>query len=185
MKNIYNIKPIQGNTFRGVYEDEEKAQEIHNILTFYDAFKEFLEIFAKSELGEQVTINLEAVSNYMASGKFFIKYNFSNKTKNDIFQDLELEVLEGMPIWEMFNISSWLKDSLEKSFKNDTDKEIEELTKNYACYRCKFYNIIETPLGLLEKCNCSERVKKLFRFTRESFEIQTSCEWLEERSNRK
>ena len=116
----------------------------------------------------------------MVISKVFVEYKISKLSKDDIFSKLEELLIQGMPIWEMFNIDDWLKKSLMDILKDEAEEEFKELKKKYVCFRCSYYSISETPFGLLERCNCKERKRELFRLSRESFELQKKCKWLKE-----
>lgn len=69
---------------------------------------------------------------------------------------------------------------LERNFQD----LIKEEEKKYKCYTCKFYKVVETSFGVLEKCNYKkeERNKaskflktRVFYKREEYFEVKKVC----------
>ena len=173
-----------------MFETEEelkvKVKELKRHLQVFNAFCEFLTIFASQEIGD-VELDIDAISNYMCSGRFVMKFGSlatvddSAFTEDDIYQTLEQDILDGMPVWDFFKLSDYTKEILESSFKQEREREFAELQDKYMCYRnCKWYELNNTSVGLFESCNCykdSTSNRRCVKLQPRGFEQRETCNY--------
>ena len=146
-------------------------QDTLDILNFYEVLKEFLEIYANEFIGNNTSINLENVAQYLNSNKYLARFKINSYTKDEIFKILEEDIVNGFPIWQLLNVSDWTKNILELEFASTVNKELEDNKNKYKCLTCKYYEEKHTSFGTILKCNVPKsRYDRIFdRGTLESW----------------
>ena len=145
-------------------------------LLYFNAFKDIIEIFGETECGCN-ELDIEKIANFVASDTFFFKtFNLANE--EDILNYVTNKILDGFPIWEFLKLTSWQKDMLAKSFKQECEDEYNELKKTYKCFTCKYYHIENMSLGVIQKCN-RPKDKRHNMFYRDTFELKKTCKYYE------
>lgn len=119
-------------------------------LRFYQGIVDIVKIFGETEIGD-CEVDEEAVAKYVASLKF-TSDTWGLESKDEIYQKITDDIINGWPVWEFLKISDWTKQMLEKSFAEEVIKEREELERKYKCYTCKYLNESPTSLGMFRKC---------------------------------
>lgn len=119
-------------------------------LRFYQGIVDIVKIFGETEIGD-CEVDEEAVAKYVASFKF-ANDTWGLESKDEIYQKITDDIINGWPVWEFLKISDWAKQMLEKSFAEEVIKEREELERKYKCYTCKYLDESPTSLGMLQKC---------------------------------
>lgn len=156
--------------------------EMQKRFQFFSAICDIVKVFGETEIGN-CEVDEDAIAKYCCSDRFW-KDHWNCNTKEDIYEKLTNDIILGFPVWEFLKVSDWTKNMLEKSFATEQTLKWKELCKKYKCYTCKFYNAIETGLGLYEECIYKEE-KPINRLQngrewkplkrRESFEPKKSC----------
>ena len=150
------------------YQDMEKISKLRGIIIFKH-FIAFLEIYGQENFGENVEINWPRV--YDACNSFDL---FDNNTeleeivyaKNDeefrdkMFSWIEMQILNGYPIWRLFDLNNWLSNQLEKELHEKEHKKDIEYFNNNKCLSCKYYKdnveYIDRKTKLLYEYNSGE-----------------------------
>jgi len=129
-------------------EDKAFIQKLY----FFEALKEFLLIYAHSNIGGEIEINIEEVAKYLESDRFLIQIGINKYTRDEMFKLLEEDLLSGMPVWKFLKLTEfqykYLKEELEILSTDIKDK----LKDEYLCPTCIFYEISNTSFGTFNKC---------------------------------
>lgn len=144
-------------------------------LRFYQGIVDIVKIFGETEIGD-CEVDEEAVAKYVASFKF-ASDTWGLESKDEIYQKITDDIINGWPVWEFLKISDWTKRMLEKSFAEEAIKERQELERKYKCYTCKYLNESQTSLGVLQKCMRPMERFKMER--RDYFEPKKRCKYYE------
>lgn len=149
--------------------------ELKKRFEFFSAVCDIVQIWGETEIGT-CEVDEEVVANYCCSDKFW-KDHFNCHTKEDIYEKLTNDIINGFPVWEFLKLSDWTKEMLEKSFATEQTEKWKELCKTYKCYTCEYYHSEDTGLGLYEKCKKPKddiRQRGMMR-KREIFEVKKNC----------
>lgn len=161
-------------------------------LIVFSAITDILRIFADTEIGGQYEFDYEKIANYLDSPKVHNDY-WGCKTKEEIYQRFTEDIYNGYPVWQMLKLSPWTAKMVEKSFTDFCEQLYNDSCKKYKCLTCKFYLVIDTSLGPLDKCvyreeqlklNNSKRMtgrEKHFDSYRESFTLKEQCDFYEQK----
>ena len=140
-------------------------------LYYFLAIKDILELFAEQELGCGCEINIPAVISYTESAGF-INDSWGLYSKEEIYQLVTDDILDGYPVWMLLDIPEWTKNMLEREYNNEVKKQREE----YKCYTCEYFSEHMTDLGMLMKCKRPKDWNK----TRETFSLKKKCKYYKE-----
>lgn len=135
------------------------VEEFKKRLQFYSAVHDIVQIFGETEVGT-CEIDEEAVAEYCLSLKFTAD-QFTCSTKEDIYQKLTDEILNGFPVWQFLKVSDWTKEMLERTFSLEQERKWKELCKKYKCYTCKYHLMKESGIGVYEECNWKPKDARL------------------------
>lgn len=138
--------------------------EMSKRFMFFSAVCNIVQIFGETELGS-CEVDEDAVAEYCLSDRF-VAHLWSCNTKEDIYEKLTEDILNGFPVWEFLKVSDWTKNVLEKSYMTEKTNQWLKLCKTYKCYTCKYYKACETDLGLYEECTFKEDLSTLSRAKR-------------------
>ena len=151
-------------------------------LSYFNTFINIIQVWGDQEIGN-CEVDVDKLSNYLSSLTFFtdtFELNFVSEFEENITQQL----LNGFPVWNYLKISDWTKNMVSKSFKDDCEKEKEDLKKQFICLRdCKYYNSTQTEIGLFERCSFkssfeSEMIGRKatnWETRRDCFELKRKC----------
>lgn len=146
---------------------------LKKILKFQSAIHEIVQIYGETELGN-CEVDDDAIAEFCASDRFWSDfYEFS--TKEEIYERVTNEILNGFPIWNYLKVSDWTKNMLEKSYNNQLDNDFKELCKTYKCYTCKYFKLENTCFGMHEGCSYPKKKDKMGKAKREIFHVKKSC----------
>lgn len=143
---------------------------------FFSALCDVVKLFGDMELGS-CEVDISAVATYCKDFKFQTDL-FEYNTKEEIYEKITNDILDGFPVWEFLEVSDWTKSMLEKSYLNKQKKKYDLLCKKYACMTCQYYNAEDTSIGVFEKCTLKESVmgRRDLRLKRtSSFRKKKSC----------
>ncbi len=119
-------------------------------LRFYQAVVDVVRTFGEMEIGE-CEVDEEAVANYVASFKF-VNDLWGISSKEDIYQKLTDDIINGWPVWDFLKLSDWKRNMLDREFRRKAEEERARLEQEYKCYTCKWLEEKETSLGIFRKC---------------------------------
>lgn len=143
---------MDNNSFEEMIAEEEKEAEISSFarkLYFFDAFKDFILIYARNNIGSRIEVNTKAIAEYISSFDYKIKINAENMTRNEIFEKLEEDLINGMPIWNFLKLTDWQVKFLSEELKETIIEKNKELEEKYICFRdCKYFK----NMGAFDKC---------------------------------
>lgn len=142
------------------------------------AIKDILEIFAEQELGCTYDLNIPVILNYMDSDRFVVNC-IEATTKEDIYQLMTDEILNGYPVWDLLVIPEWTKKMLDKGFETKAKIEEENQKKKYKWLTCRSFEENETGFGTFCRCTFKEEKAQRtrhFELKRHGpFELKTIC----------
>ena len=93
------------------------------------------------------------VASYVESDKFaFDTFELSTWDKEDVYEYVTNEILDGLPVWQMLKVSDYTKKMLEKSLDVQIAEQRKRLEKKYKCYTCKYFREDDTSLGTFLDC---------------------------------
>ncbi len=143
------------------------------------AIKDILEIFAEQELGCTYDLNIPVIVQYMNSDTFMVKC-IEATTKEEIYQIMTDEILNGYPVWDLLIMPEWTKNMLERSFNIRIEKEEEKRKKKYKCLTCKYLDTTTFAGCDIYKCMhdtmTKSRNKRCYELKRdEEFKLKTRC----------
>lgn len=121
-------------------------------LYYFLAVKDIIELFAETELGSGCEIDVEAVAAYVQSFSFFADDMWGIKEKEEIYQMITDDILNGYPVWQLLKIPDWTKNMLEREFQAEQERKRKELEKKYKCFTCKYFVEKQTELGVWREC---------------------------------
>ena len=124
-------------------------------LMFVSALFDVVTIFGEIETG-CTELNLDTIGNYLNSPRIVNDF-WGLKTKEDMYQFLTDDILNGNPIWYFLKLPEWTQNMLSKSFLDEIAEEERLLREKYPCYRdCQYFRRDEHEIGVIERCVCKE-----------------------------
>jgi hypothetical protein len=163
----------------GKRSPSERKKELQKAL-FLEGFIRFAEIFAQSEFGN-MEVDIAKLATYVFSPEFACQESFEIGTINDVYQAIENDVLNGMPIWRFFKCSKWTAEMLERQFAFDVEEEKKRIGEKYICKRCRYLREEHRELGYLCTCTNSMRNFKLNKHGFHNYKRITSCRFFKEK----
>jgi len=142
------------------HREKENLSELKKIYLFKHFIK-FLEIYGQEAFGENYPVKWGLVHNIICDHSIWsmdeelddIIYNSEEDLDSDAFRDkvfsyIEKQVIDGYPIFRLFNLSPWLN----KCFEDEIDRKIYDEDKKWfnkhLCYKCKhFKDNIDVYMG--------------------------------------
>jgi len=121
-------------------------------LYFFEALKEFLLIYAHSNIGGEIEIDVEEVANYLESERFLIQIGMNKYTRDEIFKLLEEDLLSGMPVWKFLKLTKFQYNYLKVELEELSEYNNRKIQADYLCPTCIFYEISETSFGTHITC---------------------------------
>lgn len=130
-----------------------------NYKRFYQII-DLLRTYGEMELGCS-DINVDAVVNLLQSNSLVARcWNCPDEKIEEIFIE---DILNGLPVWRVFNLPEWTLNMLEREYavfvaiETEKQKKIdEENKKKYKCLQgCVHYDYKETSFGTFVKCKAT------------------------------
>ena len=155
------------------------TNEMRKRFMFFSAVCNIVQIFGETELGS-CEVDEDVVAEYTMSNHF-VAHLFSCNTKEDIYEKVTEDILNGFPVWQFLKVSDWTRQRLENTYATEQTKQWEALCKKDRCYTCKYYENCDTSIGLIEKCNykkeniSNRRDFSYWKYRREVFSPKKSC----------
>ena len=141
-------------------------------LRFYQAIVDVVKILGETEIGD-CEVDEEAVARYVSSMKF-IGDMWGIVSKEEIYEKITEDIINGFPVWDFLKVSDWTKNMLERSFADQQIQERKRLEETYKCFTCKYLVEEETSMGIFRKC---KRPRGRFSFERRDyFEPKEVCD---------
>ena len=161
------------------FDEKQKMTSLMQKLYFFDAFKEFILLFAEMNIGTRVEINIRAISEYLSSSRFSVDISIERMSKEDIFILLEKDLLNGMPIWQFLILTDWQRKFLLSEYEEIVKENEKKLKKKYICFRnCKYYREYTSEFGTWAECLYKEAGRSRFSSSRSSREVpKISCKF--------
>jgi hypothetical protein len=94
-------------------EHEKMRKELKQLL-YYQALVDIVTIFGETECGSS-ELDTERIAQYVSSVNFF-EHTFDAATKEDIYDQITEEIINGFPIWRFLKCSDWTMKMFEKDF---------------------------------------------------------------------
>lgn len=130
---------------------------------YIEALINFMDIFAQTEIGEGIEIDLQKVALFVNSNVFENRDCFYIKTIDDIYTVLEFEVLNGLPLWRFLKLTEYQNKLFEDMYGKTLIEIKTEKEKCSKCYTCIWYEKIDTMFGILERCKKPSEFENPFR----------------------
>lgn len=153
--------------------------EMRKRFLFFSAVCDIVQIFGETELGS-CEVDEEAVAEYTMSDHF-IAHLFSCNSKEEVYEKVTEDILNGFPVWQFLKVSDWTRQRLENTYATEQTRQWGALCRKYCCYTCRYYSSQDTGIGLLEKCSykkkdgSSRRDVSSWKGRREAFSPKKSC----------
>ena len=133
------------------YEEKERLSSLKKMYIFKN-FIGFLEIWGQENYGERFEVNWTKVHRIIIENNMFdfnddldnILYNSDIDYESEEFRDqcysyIENQVLSGLPIWTLFDLSDYLRNIYIKEDEEKRRKEDIKLFNKYKCFKCKHF----------------------------------------------
>ena len=131
------------------YDEKERLSSLKKMYIFKN-FIGFLEIWGQENYGESFEVNWAKVHRIIIENNMFdfnddlenIIYNYDVDYESEEFRDscykyIENQVLSGLPIWTLFNLSDHLQNIYLKEDEEKHRLEDIKLFNKYKCFKCK------------------------------------------------
>ena len=150
---------------------------------YFLAIRDIVRLFGEQELCTECEINVPAVVDYVNSFNFNID-TWEVANKEEIYQKVTDDILNGYPIWRLLDIPEYKMNILERELSRMAEEELERLKKTYKCYTCKYFEEIDISIGIDNKCHWEPPEKsdkahghrfKLKRWDDEPFKPKKRC----------
>lgn len=153
-------------------------KQLVNYFVLYQAIIDIAKIFGETELGSDCEVDECAVAEYCLSNKYIVDM-WGITSKEDVYEKITNDILNGMRIWDLLKISDWTKSMLDKSFLDEQQAVMEKLRKKYKCYTCKWFEMTKTSIGTFIECNRPKDKRSWSTHKRGKFEPKKSCKYYE------
>ena len=172
-----NWLPNAGDMVYGKSLSDKKKAEIKAM--YIEALIKFTDIYAQTELGDDIEIDIMKVALYVNSPQFENQNVYTYRNINDIYKELETLVLAGLPIWRFLRLSPYQREIFEADYQKLLVELQNEAAKKCPCYGCIWYREDSTIMGNIAKCGKpSIGFRTSFERTVFTPEKIKSCEWL-------
>lgn len=131
------------------HAEKERLSSLKKMYIFKN-FIGFLEIWGQENYGERFEVNWSSVHRIIIENNMFdfnddldnIVYNYNVDYESEEFRDscykyIEDQVLSGLPIWTLFNLSDHLRNIYLKEDEEKHRMEDIKLFNKYKCFKCK------------------------------------------------
>ena len=133
------------------FDEKERLSSLKKMYVFKN-FIGFLEIWGQENYGERFEVNWSKVHRIIIENNMFdfnddldnILYNHNIDYESEEFRDqcysyIENQVLSGLPIWTLFDLSDYLKNIYLKEDEEKRRNEDIKLFNKYKCFKCKHF----------------------------------------------
>ena len=118
-----------------------------------EALVGFVTVFAQENIGENFTINYEAVLNYVEGAKFHFVETFDNHAEIEYcYSIIEEKALNGLPIWRFIKTDDRIIRILENTYQSEVKQAFNEDLKRFRCLSCKYFETQQTSIRNVFKC---------------------------------
>lgn len=164
---------------------QRKKEEIK--AAWIEAFVLIAEIYAKTEIGEGIKVDIPKIATFINSPDFENQECYQIKQLSLIYEHITNEILGGFPIFRFLKLSKWQLEMCEKDWNSRINEHEEYLKKIYPCKRCKYLYESYSSLGVICRCENPKRNQKKYgpgHTQSRGFHDYTrtkSCKFLEEK----
>jgi len=154
-------------------EEQEKRKAI-----FLEGLIRFLDIYAQTEIGEGIEIDIVKVALHINSACFENDDLYKITSINDVYHLLESLTIIGLPIWRFLKLTDYQKKIFETGYHELLISLKKKAADESPCYGCIWYSEEDTFLGLLRKCNKPETEFVEKRKGAHDPNMILDCKWL-------
>ena len=129
-------------------KEKNKISSDERKILIFKYMVQFLEIFGYENYGESAEVDWGKTFNYCTSCGLFdfnpeveslVFENTDEEFRDNVFEFVEKQVLEGYPVWRLFKMSKWLEDKCEEELKIQEHLKDIKYYNTTRCYRCKYF----------------------------------------------
>lgn len=129
---------------------DEKKAELK--ATFLEGLIRFLDIYAQTEIGEGIQIDIMKVALHINSARFENDDLYDMESIDDVYKLCEELTISGLPIWRFLRLSEYQNKVLESGYSEILVSAKRKAAKERPCYGCIWYREVDTFLGMLRRC---------------------------------
>lgn len=159
----------------GVEISDERKAEIK--ATFIEGLVRFLGIYAETEIGEGIQIDITKVALHVNSARFENDDLYCIESIDDVYRLLEQLTIAGLPIWRFLRLTDYQKRIFESGYSELLVSAKMKAAAERPCYGCIWFDEFETPFGVLRKCRKPETEFEIYRRGSIDPDVITECKW--------
>lgn len=159
----------------GIEISDERKAEIKAI--FIEGLVRFLSIYAETEIGEGIQIDITKVALHVNSARFENDDLYCIESIDDVYRLLEQLTITGLPIWRFLRLTDYQKRIFESGYSELLVSAKMKAAAERPCYGCIWFDESETPFGMLRKCRKPETEFEIYRRGGIDPDIITECKW--------
>lgn len=152
--------------------------QIERKSVFLEGLIRFLEIYAQTEIGEGMEIDIMKVALYINSPSFENDDLYSIESIDDVYSLLEVLTISGLPVWRFLKLSEYQKRIFEAGYSDLLITAKERVMNERPCYGCIWYKEEESFLGIMRMCNRPRVTIEFHRRGAHNPNNIVECEWL-------
>jgi len=139
----------------------------------------FLDIYSQTEIGDGIEIDIIKVALFVNSNRFVNDDLHNISSLEDVFFICEELALSGLPLWRFLKLSEYQSMILEKEYESRLVKARELMCEHSICGGCIWYEELDTPFGLLKRCQKPRQLEDPWKDNKASFDPskKKSCKW--------
>lgn len=148
---------------------------------YLEALIKFTDIYAQTEIGEGIDIDIMKIALFINTPQFENQNLYYYHSIEDIYRELEILTIAGLPIWRFLKFSSYQQNIFESGYNDLLLSVKRRATNEHPCYGCVWYKTINTVIGKLTQCKRPITLRSHYFETRSrGFDPEDikECEWL-------
>lgn len=159
----------------GVEISGERQAEIKAI--FIEGLVRFLGIYAETEIGEGIQIDITKVALHVNSARFENDDLYCINSIDDVYRLLEQLTIAGLPIWRFLRLTNYQKRIFESGYSELLASSKMKAAAERPCYGYVWFDEFETPFGILRECRKPETEFETYRRGAIDPDTITECKW--------
>ena len=132
----------------------EKNAELKAL--FIEGLIRFLDIYAQTEIGEGIQIDMTKIALHINSPSFENDDLYAIHSIEDVFKFCETLAIAGLPLWRFLRLSKYQSRIFESGYHELLISLKKKTAEEKPCYGCVWYQEEETFIGTLRKCSKPE-----------------------------
>lgn len=171
-----NWCPQAAEMLNGKKISEKKKAELKAI--FLEGLIRFLDIYAQTEIGEGIEIDITKVALHINSAVFENDDLYALSSIDDVYGLCESLTIAGLPIWRFLRLTDYQSRIFESGYNDLLISAKMKAADERPCYGCIWYEEHETFLGTLRQCKRPRGMGEEHRNGPHEPEKIKKCKWL-------